>query len=78
MKERPMSSDFAPKGWHTVTPRVVVNDAERLVEFLRQVFDATGECRPDRPSVITIGDSMIMISDSGIRSAMTAFLRDAA
>ena len=36
MKEGPSRSHFAPEGWHTVTPRIVVNDAERFVEFIRQ------------------------------------------
>jgi len=67
-------SNFAPEGWHTVTPRIVVDDTSQLVEFLRQVFDATGDHRRDRPSVIKIGDSVIMISDAGIRNAMPAFL----
>ncbi|HEY3028332.1 MAG TPA: VOC family protein [Pyrinomonadaceae bacterium] len=67
-------SNVAPKGWHTVTPRIVVDDAGGLVEFLQKVFKATGDYQSDRPSVVTIGDSMIMISDAGIREAMNAFL----
>ena len=74
MKETTNRSNFVPEGWHTVTPRIVVHDAEKLVEFLRQVFRATGDYRSDRPSVIRIGDSLVMISDAGIRSPMTAFL----
>ncbi|PYS26176.1 MAG: bleomycin resistance protein [Acidobacteria bacterium] len=65
---RPLNS------WHTVTPRLVVRDAKQLVEFLKQVFEATGEYQSERPSVITIGDSMLMVSDAGIRSPMAAFL----
>ena len=49
-------------------------DAKQLVEFLKQVFEATGEYRTERPSVITIGDSMLMVSDAGVRSPMPAFL----
>jgi PhnB protein len=64
----------APEGWHTVTPRIVVDEARHLVEFVRQVFGATGEYRQDRPSEIKIGDSVVMISDAGARSRMTAFL----
>jgi len=67
-------SHFAPQGWHTVTPRIVVHDAKRLVEFLKHVFGATGEYRPAAPSDVRIGDSLVMISDAGIRSPMTAFL----
>ena len=64
---------FVPEGWQAVTPRLVVRDAKQLVEFLKQVFEATGEYRTERPSVITIGDSMLMVSDAGVRSPMPAF-----
>jgi len=65
---------FAPEGWHTVTPRIVAHEARDLVEFLKQVFGATGEYLQARPSEVRIGDSLIMISDAGARSPMTAFL----
>jgi len=65
---------FTPAGWHAVTPRIVVHGAQQLVEFVRYVFEATGEYRPDRPAVISIGDSVIMISDAGVRAPMPAFL----
>ena len=63
-----------PDGWHSVTPRLVVHDALMLVAFLKQAFDATGDLRIDRPSVIKIGDSLVMVSSEGPRDAMTAFL----
>ena len=63
-----------PAGWHTVTPRIVVKDAEGLVKFLRRVFKATGNQTTDRPSVITIGNSIIMIGEAGIRDVTPAFL----
>ena len=65
---------FAPKGWHTVTPRIVVDDSRGLVAFLKRVFEAAGEYRKDGPSEIRIGDSILMISDAGARSSMTGFL----
>ena len=74
MKETRNASGFTPEGWHTVTPRILVHDAEELVEFLRHVFGATGDYRPDRPCVIKIGDSMVMVSNAGIRNPMPAFL----
>jgi uncharacterized glyoxalase superfamily protein PhnB len=74
MNETSNRSRFTPEGWHTVTPRIVVRDAERLVEFLRRVFGATGDYRRDLPSVIKIGDSIIMVSNAGIRASMPAFL----
>jgi PhnB protein len=67
-------SHFTPAGWHTVTPRIVVHGARQLVEFVKHVFEATGEYRSDRPAVISIGDSMIMVSDAGVRNPMPAFL----
>lgn len=55
-------------------PRIVVREAQQLVEFVKHVFGATGDYRPDRPAVLKIGDSVIMISEAGIRNPMPAFL----
>jgi PhnB protein len=74
MKETTERSHVTPEGWHTVTPRIVVHEAKHLVEFLRQVFGATGEYRQALPSEVRIGDSVVMISDAGVRSPITAFL----
>jgi uncharacterized glyoxalase superfamily protein PhnB len=74
MKETTERSHLTPEGWHTVTPRIVVHEAKHLVEFLKQVFGATGEYRQALPSEVRIGDSVVMISDAGARSPMTAFL----
>jgi hypothetical protein len=74
LKEAGSHSHFTPDGWHTMTPRIVVHDAERQVGFLRRVFGATGGYRPDLPSEIKIGDSIVMVSDAGIRKPMPAFL----
>lgn len=38
------------------------------------MFGATGDYRADRPAVLTIGDSIVMISDAGIRDPTPAFL----
>jgi hypothetical protein len=45
-----------------------------MVEFVKHVFAATGDYRRDMPSVISIGDSMIMISEAGIRKPTASFL----
>lgn len=63
-----------PDGWHTVTPRIVAEDAEGLVAFLQRVFGAVGDYLGVRPSELRIGDSMVMISDAGERAPMPAFL----
>src|SRR5262249_12627019 len=48
--------------------------AKQLIDFLGLVFGATGEYRKDRPSEIRIGDSILMITDAGVRPPMPAFL----
>ncbi len=35
--------------FHSVTPRMVVNDVKAAIELLRAVFDGTGEVQADRP-----------------------------
>src|SRR5262249_41902678 len=67
-------SSFTPEGWHTVTPRIVAHEASQLVKFLRQVFDASGTYRKATPSEVRIGDSVVMISEAGVRKPTTAFL----
>jgi hypothetical protein len=52
----------------------VVHDPAKLVEFLKQAFDAKGDFRTDIPSVMRIGDSLVMVSGVGPRDAMPAFL----
>src|SRR4030095_10353543 len=63
-----------PDGWHSVTPRLVVEDVERMVRFLRQTFNATGEIHEDRPAVMGIGDSLVMVSGAGPRDPAPGFL----
>jgi PhnB protein len=63
-----------PEGWHSVTPRLVVHEAARLIQFLKQAFGATGDIPTDRPAVMRIGDSLVMVSSVGPRAAMPAFL----
>jgi PhnB protein len=63
-----------PAGWHSVTPRIVVEDAAALVAFLKRVFEATGEYSTGAPSQIRIGDSLLMVSAAGARETFPAFL----
>ena len=59
-----------PKGFHTVTPYLMVQGAERLLEFLKQAFGAeVRDCtrRPDGAimhSDIRIGDSVLELSEA--------------
>lgn len=66
--------NFQPAGWRTVTPRIIVRDAEKMVEFVKKVFGATGQYHVHAPAELRLGDSVIMISDAGVRDSMTACL----
>jgi PhnB protein len=68
-------ANFQPDGWHTITPRIIVQDPENLITFLKTVFGAQGELQPGRPAEMRIGDSIVMVSDGGgLRESSTAFL----
>jgi PhnB protein len=67
-------TDVLPSGWHTVTPRIVVADPAGLVAFLERVFDASAEVRTGAPSLIKIGDSLLMVSSAESREVFPAFL----
>lgn len=74
MSDTSAHSRLTPRGWHAVTPRIVARGAVGLVEFLQEVFGAVGTYRPDRPTLVHIGDSVLMISDAGVRNPAPAFL----
>jgi|SRR5580700_784372 PhnB protein len=67
-------ADSIPEGWHTVTPRLVVRNPAKLVDFLKHAFGASGEFAADVPSVMRIGNSIVMVSGAGPRDAMPGFL----
>jgi uncharacterized glyoxalase superfamily protein PhnB len=69
-----MTVKAVPEGWHTVTPRLFVADAAKLVDFLKYAFGATSSFRNDGPSEIHIGDSIVLVGEAGVRDAMPAFL----
>ncbi len=58
-----------PKGFHTVTPYLVVRDAVQAIDFYKRAFGAEELLRVDAPqgrighAEIKIGDSIIMLSD---------------
>jgi len=63
-----------PAGWHSITPRLVVDDPRRLAAFLIDVFGAEGDVRTDVPTVLRIGDSNVMISSTDARAATASLL----
>jgi len=64
----------APDGFHRITPRIVVADVEGLVRFLKAVFGAVGDVHGDAPVQLQIGDSVVMVSEAGVRPPFPAFL----
>jgi PhnB protein len=61
-------------GYHTITPRIVVDDLAAQADFLRRAFGATGDVEPGRPAELHLGDSLIMISSTRERDPFPAFL----
>jgi PhnB protein len=59
-----------PEGFHTVTPYLIANHAEMLIDFVKEAFDAkvTFVSKSDDGRIIhatvKIGDSVIMVSDT--------------
>jgi PhnB protein len=60
-----------PAGYSTVSPYLVVDNAQAIVEFLQKVFGAVQKERHDHPDgsiihvEVAIGESLIMMGDSG-------------
>ena len=58
-----------PKGYHSVTPSLVVADGAKVIEFYKKAFGAREIYRFAAPdgsimhAVVQIGDSMIMLGD---------------
>lgn len=63
-----------PRDWHTITPRIAVADPAAQVAFIRDVFHATGAFEQQRPTVLCVGDSRIMVSGADARAYRPAFL----
>ena len=64
----------APEGWHSVTPRIVVSEPEKMVAFLKYTFNGAGDYQVSMPSIIRIGDSIVMVSGIEVRGPVAAFL----
>ena len=70
-----MSVNYKPEGYHTVTPYLVVEGANSLIDFMKQAFDATELFRlPNENGTIghaeiKIGDSIIMLADASAEHA---------
>src|ERR1700733_12852966 len=68
-----MAVKAVPEGYHTVTPRLFVKDAAKLIDFLKHAFGASGTFRDDGPTDVRIGDSIVMVSGTDFREATESF-----
>jgi len=59
-----------PEGYHTITPYLIVDGADKLIEFLKAAFGATVTMTMTQPdgkighTELRIGDSMLMMSEA--------------
>jgi PhnB protein len=66
-----------PKGYHTVTPYLIITGAKRAIEFYKKAFGAKAKiCMEHNGKIgyaeLTIGDSKIMLSDGCPESKMVS------
>src|SRR5579872_968534 len=72
--------NHVPRGFGTVTPFLTVKGAARLIEFMKEAFDAQVIFRMDGPNgtlahaEVKIGDSMVMIGEAPEGQEMRAML----
>lgn len=66
-----MSSSWKPEGYSTVSPYLIVEGADRVIDFLRRAFGASELRRFDLPdgsvmhAEVRIGDTVVMLGDAG-------------
>ena len=65
-----MAVEPIPKGYHTVTPYLAVDGADKLLEFVKQAFGAEEISKMPTPdgkighAEVRIGDSIVMLADA--------------
>jgi len=68
-----MDKEFKPNGYNSVSPYFIVNGAQKLIDLLKKIFNATEVRRYDMPdgtimhAEIQIDDSVIMLGDSSAK-----------
>jgi len=65
-----MSEPWLPKGFHTITPNIIVDDAEQALAFLKKAFGATENYRLTMSNgkiahcEVMLGDSILNLGTS--------------
>lgn len=76
-----------PEGYHTVTPILMVDNAAKLIDFLKEAFGAREKSRFTDPTgkiahaEVAIGDSIVQLNDAGgewkpIQVPLLLYVRD--
>lgn len=66
-----MNKNYKPAGYNSVSPYLVVNGAQRMIDLLQGIFGAEELRRYDNPdgtvmhAEVRIDDSVIMLGDAG-------------
>ena len=64
-----MAVNPIPEGYHSVTPSVIVDGAEKFIQFVSATFGANERMRMPAPdgkiahAEVNIGDSVVMVAD---------------
>ena len=62
-----------PKGYHSITPYLIVHQAASAIEFYKKAFGAKEKARIEQPTgkighaELQVGDSKIMLADAGVK-----------
>lgn len=81
------SAPGVPEGYHTVCPYLIVPDAERILDFMKEAFGATGQELHRTPegrvmhAEVRIGDSVVMLGEAnedwtGYRAMIHLYMPD--
>ena len=76
-----MAVNYIPNGYHTITPYLAVRDANKLLQFLKQAFDAEEiETHRNKEGIIMnaelkIGDSIVMIGEVQLKFEESKLLK---
>src|SRR5215213_2432347 len=82
-----MSVAPVPEGYSTVSPYMVVEGAQRVIDFLQRAFGAAALRRYERPdgsvmhAEVRIGDTVVMLADASeqwpaFRSMLHVYVSD--
>ena len=66
-----MNQSYKPPGYNSVSVYIMAEEAQRVIDFLQAVFEATETRRFDRPdgslmhAEIQLDDTIVMVADAG-------------